>query len=93
MTMTDEDIENHAVECAKAIWESKQFNLPYTYCTECSTRDIKQRCVCDVVDMSALCARHWILRKIEKMKAERDRQKITIRVVTPKLDVADFARL
>lgn len=86
----EELIEDEAIECAMAIWDSKQFDLPYTYCTECSTRDIKQRCVCNVVDMSALCARHWILRKIDQIKKERGYKQVITRV---KLDLEDFCRI
>lgn len=95
MAMTDDEIEAEAIRLAQDIWNNRELHLPYTYCTECDDGDrmLKRPCVCDMMDMSALCARHWIMRKIDQMKKERDQQKITIRVVTPKLDVADFARL
>jgi len=94
----EEIIEDEVVEQAKRIWgrtynkeEKPWLDLPYTYCTMCGDDYIKRPCVCNVVDGSALCARHWISKRIKERLAEaREKKKVVATVV---LDVDDFARI
>lgn len=99
--MTDEEIEEQAIRDAMKVWQG-QVVLPYVRCTECPPDEIKQRCVCNVVDGTAMCAKHWILKRIDELKAndlKANEPKEPFPVaelkyggLTP-LDVDDFARL
>lgn len=96
----EEIIEDEVIEQAKRIWgrpynkeERPWLDLPYTYCTECygDDRMLKRQCVCNVVDGTALCAKHWIAHRIkERLALSRERKKVVAKVV---LDVDDFARI
>lgn len=98
---TDEEIEEEAINAARKVWES-QIVLPYVHCTECPPTMMKQRCVCNVMDGTAICAKHWILKRIAELKAAE------LKATEPKepfpvaelkygglipLDVADFSSL
>lgn len=93
---TDEEIvEEEVIEQAKRIWgrpydakERPWLDLPYTHCTYCDPSDIKKPCVCNVVDGTALCCRHWIEERIKERLALMPKPVMTI-----KLDLEDFARL
>lgn len=79
---TDEEIEEEAINAARKVWEG-QIILPYVHCTECPPDQIKQRCVCDVMTGTAICAKHWILKRIKELQEKNK----------PQLDVADFSSL
>lgn len=96
--MTDQEIEEQAIRDAMKVWEG-QVILPYVRCTECPPDNIKQRCVCDVKEGTALCARHWIEKRVRELQAAEPTVKEPFPVaelkyggLTP-LDVDDFARL
>lgn len=96
--MTDQEIEEQAIRDAMKAWRG-QVVLPYVHCTECPPDQIKQRCVCDVMEGTAICARHWIERRVRELKAAEPIVKEPFPVaelkyggLTP-LDVEDFARL
>lgn len=65
--MTDEEIEEQAIRDAMKVWQG-QVVLPYVRCTECPPDEIKQRCVCNVMDGTAMCAKHWIERRVRELK-------------------------
>lgn len=83
--MTDEEIEEQAIRDAMKVWQG-QVVLPYVRCTECPPDQIKQRCVCDVMEGTAMCAKHWIEKRVRELKAAEA-------TVKAPLDVDDFARL
>lgn len=86
----EELIEEEAVQCARAIWDSKQFDLPYTYCTSCPSDALKRPCVCNVVDGTALCPQHWIEEQVRKRMELLKHKQVITRV---KLDLDDFSRI
>lgn len=79
---TDEELENEAWEQTKKAWEG-QVVLPYVHCTECPPEQIKQRCVCDVMSGTAICAKHWFERRLKELKEQNK----------PKLNTDDFAKI
>lgn len=79
---TDEELEEEAIRAAQKVWGG-QVVLPYVHCTECPPDQIKQRCVCDVMTGTAICARHWIERRLKELKAQNK----------PKLDTEDFSKI
>ena len=96
--MTDEEIEEQAIRDAMKVWQG-QVVLPYVRCTECPPDEIKQRCVCDIMEGTALCAKHWIEKRVRELQAAEPIVKEPFPVaelkyggLTP-LDVDDFARL
>lgn len=99
--MTDEEIEEQAIRDAMKVWQG-QVVLPYVHCTECPPDEIKQRCVCDIMEGTAMCAKHWILKRIDELKANELKAnepkepfpvaELKYGGLTP-LDVDDFARL
>jgi hypothetical protein len=96
--MTDQEIEEKAIKDAMKVWKG-QVVLPYVHCSYCPPDQIKQHCVCNVVEGTAMCARHWIERRVRELKAAEFTVKEPFPVaelkgcgLTP-LDVDDFARL
>ena len=96
--MTDKEIEEQAIRDAMKVWQG-QVVLPYVRCTECPPDRIKQRCVVNIVDGTAICARHWIENRVRELKAAEPTVKEPFPVaelkyggLTP-LDVDDFARI
>lgn len=96
--MTDQEIEEQAIKDAMKIWQG-QVVLPYVHCSECPPDQIKQRCVCNIMEGTAMCARHWIERRVRELNAAEQIVKEPFPVaelkgcgLTP-LDVDDFARL
>ena len=96
--MTDQEIEEQAIRDAMKVWQG-QVVLPYVRCTECPPDEIKQRCVCDIMEGTALCAKHWIEKRVRELQAAEPIVKEPFPVaelkyggLTP-LDVDDFARL
>lgn len=79
---TDEELEEEAIRQAQKVWQG-QVVLPYVHCTECPPDQIKQRCVVNIVDGTAICAKHWIERRLKELKAQN----------SPKLDIDDFAKI
>lgn len=78
----DELIEDEVIEQAKRIWgrpcrdEYRPFpDLPYVHCTECGPYEVKRPCVCDVVEGTALCAKHWIRKRVQELKELRQEPK------------------
>lgn len=74
----DELIEDEVIEQAKRIWgrpyskkERSYLDLPYVYCTECGSNAIKKPCVCNIVEGTALCAQHWIKKRVQELKELR----------------------
>ena len=74
----DELIEDEVIEQAKRIWgrpysekERPYLDLPYVHCTECGPYDVKRPCVCSVVEGTALCAQHWIKKRVQELKELR----------------------
>jgi hypothetical protein len=94
MHKTEEEIiEDEAVEQAMRIWggpraarEELGLQLPYTHCTRCPRDEIKQPCICNVVDGTALCCRHWIEERIRLLTEKRTK-------VVAKLDLKDFCKI
>lgn len=68
-------------------------NLSFTYCSECEKekRNInglrKVACIVSILDMSALCSRHYL------EKIQRESCKEYLDKHSPKLDLKDFARI
>lgn len=96
--MTDEEIEEQAIRDAMKVWQG-QVVLPYVHCTECPPDQIKQRCVCNIMEGTAMCAKHWIEKRVRELQAAEPTVKEPFPVaelkyggLTP-LDVDDFARL
>lgn len=79
---TDEELEEEAIRDAQKVWGG-QVVLPYVHCTICPPDQIKQRCVVDMIEGTAVCARHWIERRLAELKAQNK----------PKLDTDDFAKI
>lgn len=80
------EIEEEAIEAARKVWEG-QVVLPYVHCTECEPDAIKARCVVNVITGEAVCARHWIERRVEKLCEE------AVEAGKPQLDLEDFGRV
>ena len=78
---TEEELEEEAIRAAHKAWDN-QVMLPFTYCSFCPPSEGKQHCVCCISTGEAICMRHWVMRKLDKLKEENK----------PKLDTDDFAR-
>lgn len=79
---TQEELEEEAIRQAQKVWGG-QVVLPYVHCTICLPDYFKQRCVVNIVDGTAICAKHWIERRLNELKAQN----------SPKLDTDDFAKI
>ena len=95
---TDIELEEEAIRQAQKVWGG-QVVLPLVHCSECPPDKIKRRCVCNVMDGTAICAKHWIERRVRELKDAEPIVKGPFPVaelkyggLTP-LDVDDFARL
>lgn len=80
------EIEEEALEAARKVWEG-QVNLPYVRCDECGLDALKSRCVVNVITGEAVCARHWIQHRVEKLCEE------AVEAGKPQLDLEDFGRV
>lgn len=97
--MIENEIEEQAIKDAVKIWQGQNV-LPYVRCTECPPDEIKQRCICNVMDGTALCAKHWIKKRVKELlepamptvKEPFPVAELKYGGLTP-LDVDDFARL
>lgn len=78
--MTDQEIEAKVIDIATHIWDKRDVvasrSLIYTHCTECSDKPfgLKSRCLPSITDLSTVCASCFVHKRIQEMRAERDRQ-------------------
>ena len=79
---TDEELEKEAWEQAKKVYGCEVM-LPFVHCTFCPTTDGKQHCIANIVEGTALCFKHFYLKRLNKLKEENK----------PQLDVADFSNI
>lgn len=95
---TNEELEEEAIRQAQKVWGG-QVVLPYVHCTECPPDEIKQRCVVNVMEGTAICARHWIEKRVRELQAAEPIVKEPFPVAELKggslipLDTDDFAKI